>query len=322
MDQQFTLVSDVGGTMARVGLWNNASNELVHVRQTNLPVARDPESLARHLGGMIAHVLDVTNVTYRDVRGLGLAFAGPIEGETIVMRAPNIGWESPVDLAQIASRHLDMPVRLINDGNAAALGERYHGAGRQANNLVYLTWSSGIGAGVILGGQLLVGRGRAGEVGHWLYTTEQSGNPCGCGKRGCYEAHASGTAIKQELWAMHNRGGCDDLYEIAQGMGRGNEPLDARVLAEGILRGDSYAVFLGNQVAEIFGALLANVTYAYDPYLIIIGGGVSNAWDQLVVPAADSMRRRLMHESYAPQIVRAELGDSAGLFGAATLFTS
>jgi glucokinase len=227
----------------------------------------------------------------------------------VVYQAPNLhGW-TDIPLRDELAARLDLPVLAGNDANFAALGEWKFGAAREFGDLVYLTISTGVGSGFISGGKLVVGHnGLAGEAGH---TVLLAGGPvCGCGQRGCFEALASGTAIRADALRR--------LPEYPDSALRRADPLTAAGIEAEARRGDVLALEVMAQAGRNAGIGVANLVHIFDPDVVVIGGGVSQSgahwWDALRASARAHVLR-----AYLPglRIVPAGLGDDAGLYGAA-----
>jgi glucokinase len=202
-----------------------------------------------------------------------------------------------------------------NDANAAALGEAWVGAGRGVRDLVYITVSTGIGGGLILGGRLYRGaNGTAGEIGHTIIDPE--GPRCHCGNRGCLEVLASGTAIAAEAREGVARGERTSLQRLA---GR-PESLTAAEVAEAARRGDAFAAGIYRRAGSRIGLVLSNLLTLVNPALIVIGGGVSKTGDLLFGPIREVLAaRRYPAPALGARVVPAGLGDDAGIIGAAAL---
>jgi glucokinase len=216
---------------------------------------------------------------------------------------------------ELRRSRLDVPVELDNDANAAALAEHGYGAGRGAENMVYMTISTGIGGGLIVGGRLIHGVGdAAGEVGHMI--VQPDGVPCGCGARGCLETICSGTSIARRAAERLAGGGRSSaLLE-----GGGLKEITAKAVAEAARAGDAVASEVWDETIEYLALGVGNVIAAFAPEAVVLGGGVSTAGEQLLEPL-----RRRVNESVkiAPveevRIVQAALGGDSGVYGALIL---
>lgn len=244
------------------------------------------------------------------VLSITVATPGPVNPYSgVVASAPNIpGWED-FPLRDQLEDEFHVPAHVGNDANLAALGEWRFGAGQGHAHLLYLTISTGIGAGVITDNQLLLGaRGLAAELGH--VTVLPNGPLCSCGQRGHLEAVAAGPAIAAYV---------ED--QIALGVGsslQGVSDLSARIVAEAALEGDALALRALARAGEFIGMALADFLVIFNPSMVIFGGGVSFSGELLFASLRDSLRAHVMEPAYVQDlaITTAALGDDAGLLGA------
>lgn len=274
--------------------------------------------------------------------GIGVGAPGPLDSRTgIVFSPPNLkGWRN-VPLRQLLYDEFNLPVYLGNDANLAGLGEHVYGAGRGVPDMVYVTVSTGIGGGVIIGGRVLEGvSGTAGEIGHM--TIDIHGPRCNCGNTGCLEVLASGTAIARRAAEVIEEGLGEGILAVAREQAAQRNPLtdlagssrlspkaetaplpepiqvDAAVVVEAARRGDQVAAGIMRRAAENVGVGMVNIIHLFNPALIVIGGGVSKAGPLLFEPVERIVRERAMEvPRRAVRIVRAELGENVGLLGAA-----
>jgi glucokinase len=249
-------------------------------------------------------------------RSIGISTAGPVDiNRGLVTTPPNLpGWRD-VPLGIRISQALGVPAWLENDANAAALAEHRLGAGRGCRHMVLVAVGTGIGGGLILDGRLYHGAsGGAGEIGHML--VEPQGRVCGCGRRGCLEAMASGTALDaaaREIAAANPNG---LVAEIARG--QGDEP-DARTLDAAADAGDATAREAVERAGAYLGEGLTNLVNIFNPEVVVIGGSVRKSRRYVDTALA------VMHRDAYPQhladvrIAEAELGDESPAIGAALL---
>ena len=249
------------------------------------------------------------------VSGIAIAAPGPLDPRTgVIFNPPNMpGWDR-VPLKQLFEQRFGIPVRVANDANLAAVGEHRFGAGRGCSHMVYITVSTGIGGGVIVADQLLLGQGGfAGEVGHM--TVDMHGERCACGNVGCLEWLASGTSIARRA-----------RQRVASGVrsalrGLPADQITAQKVAELAYQGDRLAEQILRDAAVALGIGIVNLAHLFNPERVILGGGVSlNAgpiwWDA----AVGTVRARSMGTSLQElEIVPAALGDDAGLLGGVAL---
>jgi glucokinase len=252
----------------------------------------------------------------RDLR-IGVGVPGPLDPVAgVVFETPNLpGWLN-VPLKQLLQDRCRASVVLGNDANVAALGEWRHGAARGADDVLYLTISTGIGGGVITSGRLLLGvRGLAGELGHMLVNPD--GALCGCGQRGHLEAEAAGPAIARKFRERLAAGGHSTLpAEVGD-----PEEISAADVGRAAKQGDALARSVIEEAAQIIGRELASLVHVFNPQVIVVGGGVSTLGPLLFDPMEQALRDSIMHPAYLRglKIVPAALGDDAGLIGAMVL---
>ena len=248
----------------------------------------------------------------KTITGIGLSLAGPIDTESaVVTRIPTLpGWDG-LPVAQALSERTGFPARVENDGIAATLGEWRYGAGRGVSNIVYLTVSTGIGGGAVVDGRLLHGRkGIAGHLGHMRMA--QEGPTCPCGTVGCFEALASGSALTERAVSTADKS--DHLAGIAQ-----SRAIDARDVFEGARADDSHCLDLVAEEARYLGQGITSVIHIFSPDRVVMGGGLSKAFDQLKPGIHEIISRDAMPPFRSVPVVKSALGDDSGLFGAARL---
>jgi len=303
---------DVGGTKILAGVVDEDGQVLRTERRPTL--RSDVAALVESIGECV-RALDPEGAC----RTLGVSIAALLDApRERILLAPNGGWtQEPLEF--LLEREIQLSTLLENDGNAAAWGEVRFGAGRAVNDVVMVTVGTGVGGGVVLNGQLRTGaHGVAGEIGH--HTMVANGLPCGCGRTGCWEQYASGSALVREARAMatERRGDASLLLGLGDGTPAGVQGLH---VTEAAHAGDPVALAAFARVAEWLGRGMSDLAAVIDPELFIIGGGVSEAGDVLLVPLRSSFRRQLMGFGHVPcaEVVLAQLGNHAGLIGVADL---
>ncbi|WP_435743963.1 ROK family protein [Nocardioides sp. SYSU DS0663] len=252
----------------------------------------------------------------RRVAGVGIAAAGFVDavGERVVF-APHLPWRGEEVRARLQSRW-DVPVVLDNDANCAARAEATLGAARDEPDFLLVTMGTGIGGGVVLGGRVHRGRnGMAGEFGHMQVVPD--GRPCECGGEGCWEQYTSGNALVR---AARSRVGRVPTA-LTAACGGDPEALTGPMVTEAASGGDRAALEAFGTVGDWLGVGVANLVAAFDPPLVVVGGGVSAAADLLLDPARAALARSLVGSEHRdlPEVVRAHFGGDAGIVGAALL---
>jgi len=306
------IAADIGGTNIRTARYT-ANGELLQRARHRTPTDSSGDAVIEQLADAIREVLP----HHDGVKAIAISAPGPIDPFTgIVFRAANVPSWVNFPLKDKVESIFKLPVAVGNDANLAAMGEWKFGAGRGHNDLLFLTISTGIGGGAIVGGRLLVGaHGLAAELGH--ITISPDGPVCGCGRRGHLEALASGPAIGRAARRRLYAGAKSKVYDLVNGK---IEDVTAQHVGEAAALGDEFAI---NQLAEAgtyIGRALADFLHFSNPSIVIIGGGVAiNVGDFLFEPMRRAMKERLMDEHYACEIVPAQLGDDVGLLGTLAL---
>jgi glucokinase len=308
---------DVGGTHLRAAQFNGRSHvPASKVKQPTQP-APDHAAIMQHIEGIIRAAAPAN---LAGVVGVGLAAPGPLDPFAgVVIDAPNLpGWVN-LPLKQEMQARLGVPVFLGNDANLAGLAEWKFGAARGHADVLYLTISTGIGGGVIAGGQLLLGaRGLAAEVGH--ITVVPDGPVCGCGQRGHLEAVASGTAIGRDAQARLKQG--EGADSAVQKLVNGDlEQVTGAVVGAAAQAGDAFARARIAAAGALLGRGVASLLHVYNPSIVVFGGGVSQLGELLLEPVRAAVQQFAMSEVYWRDcpLVTAHFGDDSGLVGAAAL---
>ncbi|MER8862280.1 ROK family protein [Mesorhizobium sp. M0751] len=305
------LAFDLGGTELRGALVECSGDVIARVSAPTMAGAGSEAVIGQIIA--LAGTL-LAEYPRAKVVGIGMCAPGPLDPKAgIVIGPPTLaGWHN-VPLIDILSRQFGLPVRLENDANAAALGEWRFGAGRGTGSLVFVTVSTGIGGGVVADGHIYHGRrGLAAEIGHMTITGE--GDRCFCGTVGCFEAVASGTALGRRATQLTAPSDGSLLRRLSN-----NGDVSARHVVDAARTGDVAARQLVEAEAKWLGIGFTNLLHLYSPDLIVMGGGLSNGFDLLAPTIRATVEERAMQAYRDVPIVPAELGDRAGLVGAASL---
>lgn len=252
---------------------------------------------------------------FSDVTAIGLAVAGFVENDSDkISFAPNLRKIEP-DLCDRVADKFGLFTVAENDANAAAWAESRFGAGMGAKNMLMLTIGTGIGGGIVIDDKLYRGsRGYAAEFGHMVASV--NGELCACGKQGCLEAMASGTAlarIAKELAAEHPD---SEVLRLAEGQ---PEKITGAMVGEAARNGDEFALEMFRRTGRFLGLGLAGLANAFDPEIIVLGGGVAESGEPFLRPAAEQLAERFQGLVPPPPVVPAKLGNQAGVIGAAAL---
>jgi glucokinase len=316
MSADLFLGIDLGGTKINTALVDIAGR-IVSQDYRETRAAEGPTVVIERMAEAALQVVVRAGVESTQVRAVGVGSPGPIDVHAgVVESPPNLpGW-TRVPLGQRIADALELPAFLENDANAAALGEHRFGAGRSTRHMVYVTASTGIGGGFIIDGKLYRGAtGSAAEIGHTIILPQ--GPQCTCGRRGCLEALASGTAIAREGAELVSRGISTLIVDLA-----GGDParVGARVVAQAAAEGDTEAQRIIDEAMTYLGLGMANLVNLLNPEVLVIGGGLTNMGEMLFGPVRRIMRQYAFPTAAdAVRIVPAELGDDAGVVGAAAV---
>jgi glucokinase len=304
--KQYVVGVDVGGTNIKLGVVGPSGKVIVRNSFATKPFASSRMKLISALSRAIEASIMAAGLNKKQILGVGIGLPGLIDYEKGIVRfLPNIpGWHS-VHLRSILQKKVHLPVFVDNDVKIITLAESKFGAGRGVKNLVCMTLGTGVGAGLILNGQLYRGQDNAaGELGH--IPLNEHGPKCNCGGVGCFEAYVG----NRPLFALASRM-----------MGKpGLTTLDMFALAK---KGNKKALFFWKTAGQRIGNGLVGIVNLLNPRLIIIGGGVSNNEEFLFKPITDTIRRRAMSlQGSAFKIKRAKFKDDAGIIGAYVLVTN
>lgn len=321
MSDRWVVGVDIGGTNLVVGAVPFGGGAPAAMRSGGTEPARGPDAavddVVEMANAVIEETLERTGGTRGDVVGVGIGCPGPLDLERgTVIKTPNLGWKN-YPVRDRISGLLDLPATLDNDANCATYGEWWQGAGRRAASMVGVTLGTGIGGGLILDGRLIRGAsGCAGEIGHT--TIDFTGRRCKCGNYGCLEAYASGPNIAARAREGIEAGDHSLLVDLVDG---DLDRITAVTVYDALLKGDEHAQAVMLETAKILGAGIANVVNTFNPEVVVVVGGVTRAGEHLFTPLRSEVRRRAFDVAVqACRIVPGELGDAAGVIGAAGIF--
>jgi len=310
---------DLGGTNIVAGALAEDGSDLLALRSepTRADQGADAvvDRMARMIDTVIAETIAQTGARRDDVIGVGVGAPGPLDRERgIVVTTPNLGWTN-FPLRDVISERTRLPVRIDNDANCATLGEWWLGAARGASNVIGMTIGTGIGGGIILGGRLYHGSSDvAGEIGH--ATIDITGRRCKCGNYGCLEAYASGPSIADR--AREALTG-DDCLMVKMAGGDPSQ-ITAATVYEAAKKGDDIALDVVRETSRFLGAGIANLLNIFNPEVVVIAGGVTQAGETLFTPLRHEVRKRAFKPAVdACEIVPGTLV-AAGVVGAVAAY--
>ena len=302
---------DLGGTNIAVGVVDE-QYRIVSEASCPTDAMRPYIDVIGDMIALVEQVLTQAGLTVRDCASIGVGSPGTCDSETgVVVRAYNLGWFN-VPLCQLLQNHFGIPAKLSNDANVAALAEAVAGGAVGCKNLVVITLGTGVGSGVILEGKIYAGMRSAGaELGHALLVLD--GEPCTCGRRGCWEAYASVTALIRQ--------GKQAAGEHPESLLSGVEDMMGVDILRCADQGDATAQQVVDRWCDYVAAGLTDIVNTLAPEKILIGGGISQQGERILAP----MRRYIethcfgQKEGAIPELRCAVLGNEAGIIGAAAL---
>lgn len=317
MSERVSIGIDIGGTKVAGGVVDEQGRIAGRLRRDTPHRSTSPAVVEDVIVGVVEDLL--RELDPDSVSAIGIGAAGFVSDDrATVVFAPHLSWRDE-PLRDRLSDRLSKPVFIENDANAAAWAEWRFGVARGQTHLVMITLGTGIGGGLLLDGQVIRGRhGIAGEYGHMQVVPD--GIRCQCGNRGCWEQYASGNALVREARAMVSARSPIAMDMVARVDG---DPavITGPLVTEAAAAGDRMAIELLEEIGTWLGIGMANLAAAFDPGMFVVGGGVSAAGELLLVPARAAFAKQLTGRGYRPEasIVSAELGNDAGLIGAADL---
>jgi glucokinase len=302
---QPVLALDVGGTKLAAGVVAPDGAVQSYV-QVETGVDEGPTAVVKRLLDLGEQAAAEAGLA---VAAVGIGCGGPLDPVNgVILGPPGLpGWDY-VPLGQLVAERFQLPVYVENDATAAALGE-YRWAGWGVQNLVYLTVSTGFGGGIVVNGKLFLGAAhQGGELGHVV--VDWQGRQCGCGARGCAEAYVSGTSIARRA------------IEAATGTSStlAGRAITAKDVAEQARAGDPVARAVWDETTAMLGRMVAVLVNVCEPELVVLGGGVTRAGDQLLVPVREAALQQAMPPAAAAcDVVLSRHGDAVGVLGAAAI---
>ena len=305
---------DLGGTNIAAGL---VDEDHRIVARCSLPTGagRPAAEVVADMARAAEQCAAAAGVTVADCAAIGIGSPGTCDPKSgVVARAYNLNWFG-VPVCRMLHERFGIPVRLGNDANCAALAEVVAGAAVGYQDVVLITLGTGVGGGIILGGKIYAGmRGAGAELGHTLLVLE--GEPCTCGRRGCWEAYASATALIRQT----RRAAQEHPRSLLAKMAAEGE-ITGRTVFDAADAGDEAAQAVIDQYCVYIGAGFTDLVNSLAPQMILLGGGVSRQGERLLKPVREYVATHCFgqRQGAIPQIETAKLGNDAGIIGAAAL---
>ena len=300
----YTIGIDLGGTTVKLAYFDELGTML---DKWEIPTvtAGGGQQILPDIAASVKDYLQKHNIAPESILGLGIGVPGPVDGKGVVNKCINLGW-GVFNVEEELSRLTGFPVKAGNDANMAALGEAWKGSG--CDNMLLVTFGTGVGGGIVLDGRSVFGvHGAAGEIGHITIDPHET-RRCVCGKRGCAEQYCSATGIV--------RLAKERLESTGMGSALRQQEITAKAVFDAAKAGDPVALMVLEQVFDYMGQLLAAVCGTLDPERVVLGGGVSKAGDVLLTGAKRYFDKYVFHANAGVTFHLAQLGNDAGIYGA------
>ena len=300
---------DIGGTTVKIGLFTT-EGELLEKWEIKTRTENHGEAILPDVAESLQNKMQEKNIRKSEVDGIGIGIPAPVMEDGVVQKTANLGWGYK-EVTREMKELTGLPVAAGNDANMAALGEMWLGAGKGQKNMIMVTLGTGVGGGIMVNGKPLAGsHGAGGEIGHFCVNEEET-ETCGCGNTGCLEQYASATGISRLARRRLER---DDSPSSL----RGSE-ISAKAVFDALKEGDAVAKEIVEEFGSYLGHALAAIAVITDPSVIVIGGGVSKAGEILLEYVEKSFHEKAYFANQDTRFVLAQLGNDAGICGAAKL---
>ena len=305
--KEYAFGVDLGGTTVKMGLFS-ADGTLLDKWEIPTRTENHGQYLLTDICHAMKGKMKEREINASQIEGVGMGVPGAVLRDSYVKPCVNLDQWGGFDVAQELSKLCGFPAKVVNDANAAALGEMGQGGGKGCRNVVFVTLGTGVGGGVIVDGKLLTGvHGAGGEIGH-IKVKDGENCSCGCGKKGCLEQYASATGIVRSARERLAAGGeetqlrhfpqltCKDIFDCAKA-------------------GDQVAQELVEDMTRILGKALAAISCVCDPEVVVIGGGVAKAGEVITKGVEKYFRAYAFPAAEDTSFVLAQLGNDAGIYG-------
>ena len=306
---------DLGGTNIKAGVVNE-NYEIIAKATTKTLLPRPAEEICADMAKVSLEAVEQAGLTLDDIESVGIGTPGTANSETgIIEYSNNLGFLN-LPVVEIMQKHIDKPVYVENDANAAAYGEYVAGAAKGANDAVCITLGTGVGGGIIINGKIYSGFNFAGaEIGHTV--VDPNGPECTCGRKGCFEVFSSATGLVR----MTKEAMLEDKSSVMWQMNEEDGKVSARTAFNAMRAGDRAGKAVVDKYIKYLACGITNTINIFQPDILCIGGGVCNEGDPLLLPLKEIVAKEVYTKNSAKntEIVIAKLGNDAGIIGAAFL---
>ena len=306
---------DLGGTNIKAGVVNE-NYEIISKATTKTLLPRPAEEICADMAKISLEAVEQAGLTLDDIESVGIGTPGTANSATgIIEYSNNLGFLN-LPVVEIMQKHINKPVYVENDANAAAYGEYVAGAAKGANDAVCITLGTGVGGGIIINGKIYSGFNFAGaEIGHTV--VDPNGPECTCGRKGCFEVFSSATGLVR----MTKEAMLEDKSSIMWQMNEEDGKVSARTAFNAMRAGDRAGKAVVDKYIRYLACGITNTINIFQPDILCIGGGVCNEGDPLLLPLKELVAKEVYTKNSAKntEIVIAKLGNDAGIIGAAFL---
>lgn len=307
---------DLGGTKIAAGIVDE-NGKIIH--KDSLPTGRTRESQAivDDICLIIEKMLADTKISKEEIHSVGIGSPGSLDREKgMIIANFNLGFRY-VRIREEIQKVINVAVFVENDANCAAIAESIAGTAKGAEHAIIVTIGTGIGGGIIVNNKLYIGvNGAGGELGHVVICLD--GEPCTCGRKGCWEAYSAAPALIRQTKAMAEKYPSSKIWELIDG---NLDKVDAKVAFDAAKLGDEAGLKVVDKYIDLFAEALSNMVNIFQPEVIAIGGGVSKEGEYLLAPLREKMKGRtfFIGDLQSTRIVEAQMGNDAGIVGAALI---
>lgn len=306
---------DLGGTNIAVGIVD-ANNKIIGRGKEKTIKERPAEEIFESMAKAVNAALEDAGITIDDVRSIGIGTPGSVDKEKgEIVYANNLNFHH-IMAKDILKKYFDTEIYIDNDANCAALGEAVAGAGNGVKNFVAVTLGTGVGSGIIVDGKIVTGSNDAGgECGHMVIVVD--GEDCTCGRKGCWEAYASATALIKQTKAAMLENKDSIMWTLCDSI----DAVNGRTAFDAMRMGDKTGSDVVDKYLKYVSVGTVNLINAFQPDVLCFGGGICNEGDTILNPIREYVERE-RYSKYAEkqtQLCRAVLGNDAGIIGAALL---
>ncbi len=307
--KKYCFGADIGGTTIKLGLFDADG---IVLDKWEIPTRTENEGAAilPDLAKTILDKIEEKKLTREEIAGIGVDVPGPVSADGSVPHTANLGWGYKAVTKELGEL-TGLLCKAGNDANVAALGEMWLGGGKGHANVLMLTLGTGVGGGIVIDGQILVGsHGAGGEIGH-IHVKDGEEDCCGCGNKGCLEQYASATGIAnlEKKW----------LEKSQEASVLREREISARSVFDAVKEGDALAKKIAEEFGACLGKAIAGMTAILDPEIIVIGGGVSKAGPVLLDYIKKDYQEVAFKSTKETPFALAKLGNDAGIYGCAKL---